>query len=126
MIFTDTLGNKLRTLSSTQIVTTLIGSGIVGSSDGVALLAMINNPAGVAVDSDGNIYFSDTLGNKLRALMSGSSVTTPLITTGLIQPRGISFASNNIVFCDSGNNLVKLYASGTVSAIAGGGSKFPS
>ena len=53
------------TLNAQEItpeVTTLAGSGSVGSDDGTGTAASFNNPSGVAVDGSGNVYVADYYG----------------------------------------------------------------
>ena len=50
-------------------VTTIAGSaGIAGSSDGVGSTARFNNPGGVAVDDQGNLYIADSSNNTIRRI----------------------------------------------------------
>ncbi len=74
----DCNGNRIRKVNAiTGIITTVAGNGIQGfSPDGTpATAAEINRPQGVAVDTEGNIYFSGY----------NSVVTEVVKSTGLIK-----------------------------------------
>jgi streptogramin lyase len=58
--------NMIRKVDPNAVVTSVIGSGAVGSADGAALQASFNGPAGVAVDASGNIYIADAGNNLIR------------------------------------------------------------
>ena len=57
---------------------TVVGNGGNGFSDDFtpALNAQLANPAGVTVDVDGNLYFSDTFNGLVRKLTAGNFLTT--------------------------------------------------
>jgi len=70
----------------------------------------------VALDSVGNLYFSD-LGNHTIGKWSTNGVVTTLVSSNLNQPLGTAVDRlGNVYFSDSGNNAVKewLSASNTV------------
>ncbi len=75
----DLLGNlyiadrnnpRLRMVSS-GVITTIAGTGSVGfaGDNGPASDAVLGSPRDVAVDATGKVYFSDTAGNRIRALV---------------------------------------------------------
>ena len=64
------------TLEITPEVTTLAGSGSLGSADGTGTAASFDNPRGVAVDGSGNVYVADTEGHLIRKITSAGVVTT--------------------------------------------------
>ncbi|MDO8461511.1 MAG: CARDB domain-containing protein [Deltaproteobacteria bacterium] len=59
-------------------VTSIAGNGIVSSSgDGrPAVAASLNNPAGLAVDSAGNIYVAEFSGHRIRRIVSSGVINT--------------------------------------------------
>ncbi|MDQ0640215.1 sugar lactone lactonase YvrE [Pedobacter sp. W3I1] len=68
----DASNNVIRKISSTGMVTTLAGSGIKGHSDGAALTATFNHPAGLALSPDQTIlYVSDQGNNLIRKITLG-------------------------------------------------------
>jgi len=51
-------------------------AGISGNIDASGSAARFNNPSGVAVDSAGNVYVTDTLNNTLRKVTASGAVST--------------------------------------------------
>ena len=74
---TDTANNKIRKITSNGSVTTIAGSGVQGSIDGVGKEASFNYPYGIAVDDSGNVYVADTGNHKIRKL-TPSPAPSPL------------------------------------------------
>ena len=60
---------KVAPVGTNWVVTTLAGkAGVVGSADGTNSAARFNNPVGVAVDTNGNLYVSDGSNNTIRVV----------------------------------------------------------
>jgi len=131
----DVSNNKIRKISPTGVVTTLAGSGALGSTDGTGTDATFNNPSGLAVDGAGNIYVADLGNNKIRKITPGGVVTTvagtgisgtqdgPVGIAMFNQPYGVAVdPSGNIYVADWANNLIReITTSGVVKTIAGDG-----
>ena len=70
----------------------------------------INNPNGVAVDSAGNVFVSDSSGNAVWEAPAVVSQSTPPFTlsfTGLSSPAGLALDANgNLYVADSGNKQI--------------------
>ena len=67
----------IRKVTAAGLVTTLAGSpGQRGSADGAGSAARFYFPAGVAVDSDGNVYVADYYNSTIRKVTAGGVVTT--------------------------------------------------
>jgi hypothetical protein len=78
LIITD-LRNEVHKLGTNGVVTTIAGNGAAGfSGDGnSATNATLDQPFGVAADSAGNLYISDTVNNRIRKVgLSGLSTLT--------------------------------------------------
>lgn len=61
---------------SSEIITTFAGSAPTGSADGIGSAAQFSQPAGVAVDSNGNVYVADIDNDEIRKISSAGVVTT--------------------------------------------------
>jgi uncharacterized protein (TIGR03437 family) len=78
----DRTNDVIRLVNTNGIITTIAGTGEPGySGEGVALNAELNFPAGLAVDSSGNVYVADTGNNRIR----------------LLQPPAPAISSNGVV-----------------------------
>ena len=135
----DSGNNKIRKVTSTGIITTIAGTGTVGSSGdgGRATSAQLSNPTGVSVDISGNMYIADCDNNKIR-MVTGTGIINTIAGTGtsgssgdggaatsaqLNHPNGVSVdVSGNVYIVDDGNNKIRMVTStGIIITIAGTG-----
>ena len=75
----DSGNDRIRKVAvSTGIITTFAGTGSAGSSGdgGKATSALLNNPLGVAVDSSGNVYISDSGNHRIRKVVTELAPTS--------------------------------------------------
>ena len=133
----DSSNHKIRKITPAGVVTTLAGSGVLGSANGAGTAASFNYPSGVAVDSTGNIYVADSSNNKIRKITPAGVVTTLAgsgvsdsedgtgTTASFAYPRGIAVdSSGNVYVADSGNHKIrKITPAGVVTTLAGSGRK---
>ena len=131
----DTTNFTVRKMTSAGVVTTLAGNPLSrGTADGTGAAALFYQPTGVAVDSSGNVYVTDTGNSTIRKITSGGVVTTisgvPLIEgsangTGtaaeFFLPAGIAADSGgNLYVSDTYNNVIrKITPSVVVTTFAG-------
>jgi uncharacterized protein (TIGR03437 family) len=143
MYIADQGNNDIRWVSNGNI-NLLAGNGVAGySGDGAAVTsASINYPDTVAVDSKGNLYFSDTLNGAIRMITPTGIISTfagsqvlgiggtgdggPATSAELDLPAGIAFDSaGNLYIADSGNFRIRMVtaSTGIITTIAGSGTQ---
>ncbi len=143
-ITNDSFGNVYFTslncvfkIDSNGVLTLIAGTSRPGYSGdgGPATNARLNGPQGVAVDSFGNVYISDSLNSSIRMISTSGIITTiagygeagytgdgGLATYAQLNlPGGIALdGSGNLYVADSGNNVIRLITTaGTIITFAG-------
>lgn len=133
----DTGNNTIRQIViATGDVTTLAGSGTLGSTDGIGAAASFNQPVGITTDGI-NVYVADSGNNKIRQIGISTGVVTTLAGSGVTgsmdavvgtaatfrNPTGITTSGNQLYIADSGSNKIRQIdiATGSVSTLAGTG-----
>ena len=120
---------------ATPKVTTVAG-GYIGNGK-PAVSAGLARPQGVAIDTKGNIYVSDTDNCQIRKIGTNGKITVlagtgicgfsgdggPAKSATISFPYGVAFDHNgDLLFVDYGNNRIrKITTKGTISTIAGNG-----
>ncbi len=85
MYVSDLVNSCIRKITPNGTVTTVAGIPVsAGYADGPAASAQFNNPAGLTVDSAGNLYICDAGNNMLRKLSPSGVVST--VCVGLNNP----------------------------------------
>lgn len=72
----DTGNHAIRKITPDGMVTTLAGSGVAGTADGIGKAAQFNGPVGLAVAADGTVYVADTYNDAIRKIAPDGAVTT--------------------------------------------------
>lgn len=139
----DFNNNAIREVTPSGVVTTVAGSstGATGDSNGSGSSASFNGPAGVAVDSTGNVYVADEFNNQIRVINSSGVVSTLAgSSTGahgyadgtgsaasFYEPIDVAVDSaGNVYVADYANNEIRLVApTGLVSTLAGSATATP-
>lgn len=108
----------LRKITAAGAVTTLAGlAGSLGVSDGVGNLARFTSPAGVTVDSAGNVYVTD--GSMIRKITATGVVSTLMTSTALGGSlSGITVDAQNNLYVVADTTVRKLDPAGTVTTVA--------
>jgi len=60
--------NAIREITPAGVVTTVAGTGTIGSTNGAASSATFYNPTGIAVDASGNLYVADGSNQLIRKI----------------------------------------------------------
>lgn len=129
----DLNNNVIRKIAPSGFVTTIAGNLTPGYNDGQGAAASFNRPAGMAIDSAGNLYAADTGNNVIRKISvtgnvttfagSGAEGSTDGIATGASfrTPVGLTLdAVGNVFVADAGNNEIrKITSAGVVTTLAG-------
>ncbi|HTS28347.1 MAG TPA: NHL repeat-containing protein [Bryobacteraceae bacterium] len=120
----DQNNGRIRKVSTDGNITTVAGTATVFTGDGgPAINALLSAPRGIAVDSAGNLYISDSGENRIRRVGTDGMISTiagngnccytndggPATSASLNQPWGLALdAKGNISLADTGNNAIRL------------------
>ena len=136
--FTDSGNMRVRKVDASGNISTVAGGGVNNPGDGgPAINAQLANPVGLAIDSSGNLYFTDMGTNRVRKVSTSGIITTIAGNGGkgfsgdglqatnatLNGPRGVAVDSaGNIYIVDALNVRVrKVNTAGIISTVAGNG-----
>ncbi len=143
LYFSDTFNHRIRRIDGrTAVITTVAGSGAAGYSGdgGPATAASFNEPYGIAVDRNGNIYVADRHNHCVRRIdaASGGVITFagngvagysgdggPAAQAGMVEPNGLGFdpAQQRLFIADVADHRVRVVdlLTGMISTFAGTG-----
>jgi len=92
----DTANNKIRRIRISDInVTTIAGTGTIGSNDGAGSTATFSGPSGIFAESGTTLYVGDTNNNKIRKMY-----ITDLINSTSISSSSVPSLTNNVTVFD--------------------------
>ena len=139
---TDQNAHQVRCVDINGVITTIAGTGIGGYSGdgGPAVSAQLNTPRAVAVDTNGNVYVSDTQNHVIRRISADGGIITTVAGipggTGafsgdgglatqarLNAPQSVVFdAMGNMYIADYLNHRIRMVDStGVITTFAGDG-----
>ena len=132
---TDSSINTIRKVTPAGVVTTVAGlANNPGSQDGLGGAARFRSPLGIAIDTAGNLYVSDSNNHTIRKITPSGLVSTlagSAQQSGSVDgvggaarfsvPEGIAVdGAGNVYVSDLVNNLIrKVTPAGVVSTVAG-------
>ena len=129
----DSGNYRIRKVDPTGTITTVAGTRNTGGNrgdGGPATWAILDSPAGVAVDSMGNLYIADTLNHSIRKIDATGTIDTiaggrwespgfggdggPAIQALLFSPSGIAADSaGHLYIADTGNERIRILTPST-------------
>jgi sugar lactone lactonase YvrE len=141
LYFAETANHVIRKVTPAGVLTTVAGTGVQGFSgdNGPAVAAELDSPAGLALDSAGNIYLADTHNHRIREVSAATGVITTIAGTGaagfagdggaatsaqLDEPTALAFDSaRNLFVADTRNHRIRKLsaATGVIATVAGNG-----
>ena len=115
----DSDNHRIRKIAANGVMTTFAGTGEAGSSvsGGVAMLAQLSGPRGLALDSVRNVYVADSGNNRVCKITPAGAVS--VLIDKLSDPESLAIDANDSLFiADTGNNRVlKRTSAGIVSTV---------
>ena len=126
----DTMNHRIRLIDKIYMnVSTLAGSGVAGTTDGVGSQASFNSPSDVAVTPDGlKLLVADRLSQAIRTIVISTGTVTTLFRANLngapaSYPNGIAISpdGSTALFSDTFNQQIRAVDidSGQVTVLAG-------
>lgn len=140
----DSGNNRVRKIDTAGIIQTIAGTGTAGfaGDGGLATAAQLRSPAGVAVDSSGNVLIADQINSRVRKIDATTGIISTIAGTAagagfsgdggpstaarVNLPLGVAIdASDNIYIADTFNRRIRKIdaISGTIQTIAGNGTQ---
>ncbi|HUO83690.1 MAG TPA: hypothetical protein VM534_01125, partial [Thermoanaerobaculia bacterium] len=135
----ETRAHRVRKVdAATGIITTAAGNGVQedGGDGGPAKVASLNNPEGVAVDDQGNLYIADTMNYRVRRVdatsglirtIAGGGDATP--AEGLLATEVFLGGAEDVAIAGGGelhfiarNRVWRIDSGGRLRIVAGNGS----
>ncbi len=134
----DTANNVVREVMPNGIITTFAGNGTAGYTGdlGPATQAQLHGPAGVAVDSSGDVYIADSANNVIREVSPDGTITTIAgtgyanysgdggnpILADLNNPQDVAVGPDGgIYIADTNNQFIREVVAGSINYVAGSG-----
>jgi sugar lactone lactonase YvrE len=135
----DYFNNRVREVNTAGIISTVAGNGTGGYSGdgGLAINAEVDWPAGLALDTSGDIYIADDNNSRVREVNQAGIISTiagtgyggyngdgiPATSAELYAPDRLAIdGAGNVYISEYGNNRIrKVNTSGIISTVAGTG-----
>jgi len=138
LLIADSNNNRIRKVTN-GVITTIAGGGLTGGGssgdNGPATSALLNRPAGVALDSVGNLYIADSSNFQVRKVTNGIITTVagnalggfngdngPATSAEMTLVSGVAVDSaGNLYIADYLNGRIRRVSNGVITTVAGGG-----
>jgi RHS repeat-associated protein len=142
--YVSTTGNggvhdHIRKIDPNGVISTLVGTGVPGFSGdgGPAALAQINHPRGLALSTDGSLYFVDWFNNRVRRISPDGIITTvagggscatsscgdggPAAQARLNQPQRVALGPDGSLYVSEIDRVRRVGPDGIITTYAGPG-----
>lgn len=129
--------NLIVEVSPVGMISTVAGTGEQGyaGDNGPATSAVLDSPAGVAIDTAGNIYIADSHNNRIRKVTSGTITTIAgtgaagfsgdggtATSAALNLPTALAVdAAGNLYIADTNNHRIRKISGTMITTVAGDG-----
>lgn len=115
----DEFDHLVRRITSAGLVSTLAGTGVAGGTDGVGKNASFNYPAGVIPDGLGNLYVTETIGQRIRKIIVTGYVIDKPLPAGLVfdQTTGIITGTPTVTSPATNYTITAYNMAGSSSAV---------
>ncbi|HMJ67356.1 MAG TPA: hypothetical protein VK508_00590 [Cyclobacteriaceae bacterium] len=134
----DAANLVLRKVNANGVITTFAGKPELGyaGDNGPATEARFNNPTGLAVDAEGNLYVADSHNHVIRKISTTGNITTiagipeqagysgdggPATAARLNEPSGIAIDVDGTMYITDNSAVIRKISGGTITTIAGTG-----
>jgi sugar lactone lactonase YvrE len=118
MFVTDTGNDLIRMITPGGLVSTYAGDGAETSTDGNGINAEFDDPRGITIDGNDNIYVSDEGSNLIRLINTNGDVSTLAgngtgssdgqgVNASFSQPMGIFSIASSLLVADLTNNELR-------------------
>lgn len=146
LLVVDHANNRIRLIDSGGLITTIVGSGPIGTSiddgnlagdGGPALAATLQEPWGIVIDANGNLLIADRDNHAIRKVDPTMVITTvagsgnrgfsgdggPATQANLSRPQSVAVDRlGQVYFSDSDNHVIRRVAlGGIITTFAGNG-----
>jgi len=137
VFISDTDNHRIRRVAPGGVISTVAGNGTAASTGdgGLATLASLQTPAGLIIDTAGNLYVADTAAARVREIEFGGTIITvagtgvtgtsgdggPATKARISGPAGVAVDQEfNLYVADqTGSDIRRITTLGTISTIAG-------
>jgi uncharacterized protein (TIGR03437 family) len=112
LFIADSANNRIREVTPDGVIHTIAGTGAAGLGEdgGDAASAQISMPLGLVVDGAGDIYFADSLNNRVRRLVPLAAAPQPPVVTA--PPLAVVSAGSLVQGAVAPGELITIFGSG--------------
>lgn len=113
------LGNRVRKITPGGVISTVAGTGLVGNlgDGGQAAKATLSGPTGLTIDSKGNLFIAEIIGNRVRRVGTNGVISS--VVPHIIGPSSLVFdRDGNLLIAEHfGEHIRKLDKAGNLTSL---------